>query len=404
MPELAPAVIRRLAGRIRRGTLAVEDDGDAWSGWTVGHGDPFVRVTVHDRRTYDAILRHSSNGLADSYLDGWWDTDDLTGLIALLIDNLEVPLAGLDRLGALASGPLSLVRRRRAPSKESDRRNVRAHYDLPVELFTAMLDETMTYSCAVFETPETHLVDAQRAKLDRICTKLDLGPDDHVVEIGTGWGGFAVHAATHYGCRVTTTTLSRSQRELALRRVAEAGLADRVTVLGSDYRDLEGTFDKLVSIEMIEAVDWRRYDTFFATCRRLLRPDGLMLLQAITIADRSFERAKHHDDFIRRMVFPGGCIPSVTAMVDSLTRATDLRVLDLEDIGRHYAATLRAWHENVEKHWADVAATGLDERFHRLWSLYLCYCEAAFLERHISDVQVVIAGPRYRPRFEVRPR
>jgi cyclopropane-fatty-acyl-phospholipid synthase len=404
MPELAPAVIRRLAGRIRRGTLAVEDDGDAWSGWTVGHGDPFVRVTVHDRRTYDAILRHSSNGLADSYLDGWWDTDDLTGLIALLIDNLEVPLAGLDRLGALASGPLSLVRRRRAPSKESDRRNVRAHYDLPVELFTAMLDETMTYSCAVFETPETHLVDAQRAKLDRICTKLDLGPDDHVVEIGTGWGGFALHAATRYGCRVTTTTLSRSQRELALRRVAEAGLADRVTVLGSDYRDLEGTFDKLVSIEMIEAVDWRRYDTFFATCRRLLRPDGLMLLQAITIADRSFERAKHHDDFIRRMVFPGGCIPSVTAMVDSLTRATDLRVLDLEDIGRHYAATLRAWHENVEKHWADVAATGLDERFHRLWSLYLCYCEAAFLERHISDVQVVIAGPRYRPRFEVRPR
>jgi cyclopropane-fatty-acyl-phospholipid synthase len=404
MPELAPAVIRRLAGRIRRGTLAVEDDGDAWSGWTVGHGDPFVRVTVHDRRTYDAILRHSSNGLADSYLDGWWDTDDLTGLIALLIDNLEVPLAGLDRLGALASGPLSLVRRRRAPSKESDRRNVRAHYDLPVELFTAMLDETMTYSCAVFETPETHLVDAQRAKLDRICTKLDLGPDDHVVEIGTGWGGFALHAATRYGCRVTTTTLSRSQRELALRRVAEAGLADRVTVLGSDYRDLEGTFDKLVSIEMIEAVDWRRYDTFFATCRRLLRPDGLMLLQAITIADRSFERAKHHDDFIRRMVFPGGCIPSVTAMVDSLTRATDLRVLDLEDIGRHYAATLRAWHENVEKHWADVAATGLDERFHRLWSLYLCYCEAAFLERHISDVQMVIAGPRYRPRFEVRPR
>ena len=404
MPELAPAVIRRLAARIRRGTLAVEDDGDAWSGWTVGHGDPFVRVTVHDRRTYDAILRHSSNGLADSYLDGWWDTDDLTGLIALLIDNLEVPLAGLDRLGALASGPLSLVRRRRAPSKESDRRNVRAHYDLPVELFTAMLDETMTYSCAVFETPETHLVDAQRAKLDRICTKLDLGPDDHVVEIGTGWGGFALHAATRYGCRVTTTTLSRSQRQVAVDRVAEAGLDDRVTVLGSDYRDLEGTYDKLVSIEMIEAVDWRLHDTFFATCRRLLAPDGLMLLQAITIADRSFQRAKHHDDFIRRMVFPGGCIPSVTAIGDSLTRATDLRVLDLEDIGRHYAATLRAWHENVEKHWSEVEAAGLDGRFHRLWSLYLCYCEAAFLERHISDVQLVIAGPRYRPPLGVRPR
>ncbi len=404
MAELAPTVIRRLAARIRRGTLTVEDDGPGGRGWTAGAGEPRVQVTVHDRRTYDAILRHGSNGLADSYLDGWWDTDDLTGLIALLIDNLEVALAGLDRLGALAGGPMSLVRRHRAPSKESDRRNVRAHYDLPVELFTAMLDETMTYSCAVFETPEMHLVDAQRAKLDRICTKLGLTPDDHVVEIGTGWGGFALHAATHYGCRVTTTTLSRSQRELAIRRVAEAGLADRVTVLGSDYRDLEGTYDKLVSIEMVEAVDWRLHDTFFATCQRLLRPDGLMLLQAIVIADRSYERAKHHQDFIRRMVFPGGCLPSVTAICESLTRATSLRVLDTEDIGRHYAATLRAWHENVEKHWSAVEATGLDERFHRLWSLYLCYCEAAFLERHISDVQMVVGGPRYRPPLAVRAR
>jgi len=404
MAEIAPTVLRRLAARIRRGTLTVEDDGPGWSGWTEGRGEPHVRVTVHDRRTYDAILRHGSNGLADSYLDGWWDTDDLTGFVALLIDNLAVPLAGLDRVGALASGPLSRVRRRRAPNPASDRRNVRAHYDLPVELFTAMLDETMTYSCAVFETPETHLVDAQRAKLDRICTKLDLGPGDHVVEIGTGWGGFALHAATHYGCRVTTTTLSRSQQEVARRRVAEAGLIDRITVLGSDYRDLEGTYDKLVSIEMIEAVDWRLHDTFFATCQRLLRPDGLMLLQAIVIADRSYERAKHHQDFIRRMVFPGGCLPSVTAICESLTRATSLRVLDTEDIGRHYAATLRAWHENVEKHWSEVEATGLDERFHRLWSLYLCYCEAAFLERHISDVQMVVAGPRYRPPLAVRAR
>jgi cyclopropane-fatty-acyl-phospholipid synthase len=404
MPELAATLIRRLAGRLPRGTLVVDDRSPGGGSWTAGHGEPTVHVTVHDARAYDALLRHGSNGLADGYLDGWWDTDDLTGLIRLLIDNLSGPLGALDRLGAMTSGPLSLARRLTAPTKDADRRNVRAHYDLPVELFTAMLDETMTYSCAVFETPGADLADAQRAKLDRICTKLDLGPDDHVVEIGTGWGGFAVHAATHYGCRVTTTTLSRSQRRVALERVQEAGLGDRVTVLGDDYRDLRGTYDKLVSIEMIEAVDWRLHGTFFATCERLLRPDGLLLLQAIVIADRSYERAKHHQDFIRRMIFPGGCIPSVTAICDSLTRATGLRLLDTEDIGRHYATTLRAWHERVDAHWSEVEAAGMDERFHRLWALYLDYCEAAFLERHISDVQMVIAGPAYRTPLAVRPR
>jgi cyclopropane-fatty-acyl-phospholipid synthase len=404
MSAVGPLVIRGLARRIRRGTLTVEDGSIAGGGFTVGHGEPSVRVAVHDLRTYDAIIRHSSVGLAESYLDGWWDTDDLTGLIRVLLDNLEVPLKGLDRIGNLASRPMSAVRRHRAPSKDRDRTNVRAHYDLPVELFVATLDETMTYSCGVFETAESDLFDAQQAKLDRICVKLGLGPDDHVVEIGTGWGSFALHAAGRYGCRVTTTTLSRSQRQVAQRRVEEAGLADLITVLGSDYRDLIGTYDKLVSVEMIEAVDWRMHDTFFATCQRLLRPDGLMFLQAITIADRSYERAKHHDDFIRRMVFPGGCIPSVNAIVGSLTRATDMRVLDLEDIGVHYATTLRLWRQNAQKHWAEVEEAGLDDRFHRLWDLYLSYCEGAFLERHIGDVQMVIGGPRYRPPVAVRTR
>jgi cyclopropane-fatty-acyl-phospholipid synthase len=397
-------VVRRLARHLRRGTLVVEDAASGWGGWRAGTGGPSVRVTVHDTRAYGALLRHGSNGLADGYLEGWWDTEDLTGLIRLLGDNLSGPLGVLDRWGAVAAVPLSRVRRHRAPTPASDRRNVRAHYDLPVELFSAMLDETMTYSCAVFETPGMCLADAQRAKLDRICTKLDLGPDDHVVEIGTGWGGFAVHAATHYGCRVTTTTLSVSQRQVALERVAAAGLSDRVTVLGDDYRDLEGTYDKLVSIEMIEAVDWRRHDEYFATCARLLRPEGLMLLQAIVIADRSFERAKLHQDFIRRLIFPGGCLPSITAICDSLTRATPLRLLDTEDIGRHYATTLQAWRRQVDARWSEVEAAGLDDRFHRLWTLYLAYCEAAFLDRHISDVQMVMAGDAYRPPLGVRAR
>ncbi len=401
MSDLAAVLARRLASRVRRGTLVVEGAG---GGFTVGGGDPVVRVTVHDRRTYGALLRRGSVGLAEGYVANWWDADNLTDLVRLLFDNLSTPLRRLDRLGQVASGPVSLWRRTRPPSKESDRRNVRAHYDLPAELFTATLDETMTYSCGIFERPSATLAEAQRAKLDRICAKLDLGPADHVVEIGTGWGSFALHAASAYGCRVTTTTVSRSQQEVAARRVAEAGLADRVQVLGVDYRDLEGTYDKLVSIEMIEAVDWRRHDAFFGTCERLLRPEGLMLLQAIVIADRSYERAKHHEDFIRRMIFPGGCIPSVTSICDSLTRATCLRLLDLEDIGRHYATTLRCWHENLDAHWPQVAEAGLDEKLHRLWQLYLCYCEGAFLERHVSDVQMVIAGAQFRPPLNLRPR
>jgi cyclopropane-fatty-acyl-phospholipid synthase len=400
LADLPAALARRLAASIRHGTLVVDGLG---GGWKVGSGEPSAHVTVHDRRAYGALLRRGSNGFAESYVAGWWDCDDLTGLVQLLIANLAPALRALDRLGEATNGPVSLWQRLHPPSKESDRRNVRSHYDLPADLFTAMLDESMTYSCGVFERPTSTLADAQLAKLDRICSKLDLQPSDHVVEIGTGWGSFALHAARTYGCRVTTTTVSRSQYEVATQRVADAGLSNLIRVLEADYRDLEGTYDKLVSIEMIEAVDWRRHDTFLAGCGRLLRPDGLMVLQAIVIADRSYDRAKHHQDFIRRMVFPGGCIPSVTAMSDSLTRATGLRIFDLEDIGRHYAATLRCWHDNIATHWDAVPANDADEKFRRLWRLYLCYCEAAFLERHISDVQMVIAGPQFRPSLSLRP-
>jgi cyclopropane-fatty-acyl-phospholipid synthase len=265
-----------------------------------------------------------------------------------------------------------------------------------------MLDETMMYSAAVFERPGMSLADAQRAKLDRLCKKLGLSASDHVVEIGTGWGGFAVHAATHYGCRVTTTTISAAQFDFASKRVADLGLGNLVTVLDQDYRDLGGSFDKLISIEMIEAVDWRQHDTFFATCASLLRPNGLMALQAITVDDRSFERAKNGTDFVREMIFPGGCIPSVEAIARALRRSTPMVVIDLEDIGRHYVETLQRWFDNVEAHRSDIAALGLDDRFQRLWDLYLCYCAGAFLERHISDVQMVMAMPDWQTPMTVR--
>jgi cyclopropane-fatty-acyl-phospholipid synthase len=256
-----------------------------------------------------------------------------------------------------------------------------------------MLDETMTYSSAIFDRPGLSLADAQRSKFDRLCTKLGLGTDDHVIEIGTGWGGFAVHAATSYGCRVTTTTISSAQFRYASKRVADAGLSDRVTVLDRDYRDLTGTFDKLVSIEMIEAVDWRRYDTFFGTCASLLRHDGLMALQAITVDDRSYDRAKNTTDFVLEFIFPGGCLPSVEAICRSLRRSTPLTVVDLEDIGRHYVETLHRWYQNTCRHRDEISSLGLDTRFQRLWDLYLCYCAGAFSERHISDVQMVMAMP-----------
>jgi cyclopropane-fatty-acyl-phospholipid synthase len=294
------------------------------------------------------------------------------------------------------------LRRFRPPSKHVDRNNIQAHYDVSNEFFELMLDETMMYSSALFAEPGTGLATAQRAKLDRLCTKLDLGPEDHVVEIGTGWGGFACHAAAHYGCRVTTTTISDAQFRYASKRVVEAGLADLVSVQNSDYRDLDGTYDKLVSIEMIEAVDWRQHDTFFATCAGLLHDRGLMALQAITVEDRSFERAKNGTDFVREYIFPGGCLPSLEAITRSVRRATPLVVVDVEDIGRHYAETLRRWDENVVARAGEVTALGLDTRFQRLWHFYLCYCEGAFLERHISDVQMVLAMPDWRAPLSVR--
>ena len=282
-----------------------------------------------------------------------------------------------------------------APSRSKDRRNVQAHYDISNEFFELMLDETMTYSCALFEHPATSLRDGQLAKIDRLCTMLELKPGDRLVEIGSGWGSFALHAAQRYGVYVTTTTISQAQRSYVDKRVAEAGLADRITVLGEDWRDLRGRFDKLVSVEMIEAVDWRHHDEFLASCSRLLTDDGLAALQAIVINDGSFERTKRHDDFISTMVFPGGCLPSVGSLKASAARASDLRIVYLDDIGHHYSETLRRWATNIAAHGPEVARLELGTEFHRLWDLYLAYCQAAFLEGHITDVQVLMAKPSW---------
>jgi cyclopropane-fatty-acyl-phospholipid synthase len=360
---------------------------------TSGAGDPGPTIVVQDERTWSALLRRGSRGLAESYMAGWWDTDDLTAVVQVAIRRTTGLRQFLDRTARRAGGLAAAVQRLRPPSKGRDRKNIAAHYDLSNDFFALMLDPTLAYSCAFFADTDTSLERAQLAKFDMIAAKLELGPDDHVVEIGTGWGGFALHAAAHHGCRVTTTTISEAQRALAERRVAEHGLSDRVSVLGLDYRDLHGRYDALVSIEMIEAVDWRRHDQFFATCARLLNDRGRMALQAITIEEASYERAKLHNDFIRAMVFPGGCLPSVSAIALSVARTSNLRIVDMQDIGSHYAETLRRWRANLEAKRPTAELLGFDERFWRFWMLYLCYCEAAFMERHISDVQLVLARP-----------
>lgn len=378
------------------GTLVVHERYDGrTSDFSFGEGLPVAELTVLGKGLYPALVFGGSKGFGRAYVNELWSSENLTDLVRFLLRLTQPRRRRLDALGRRFRFLFSLGRRSSSTSRDRD--NIHAHYDLSNEFFTLMLDETMAYSCAVFANGATTLYDAQVEKFDRICRKLALRPGEHVLEIGTGWGGFALHAAQHYGVRVTTTTISNEQRDLARQRVADAGLDDRIEVLDQHYRDLRGTYDALVSIEMIEAVDWRDYPSFFSSLERLVNDTGRVAIQAITINDQSFERAKIQPDFIRDLIFPGGCLPSVTAVSAALRDHTSLRVVDLEDIGLDYARTLSMWRDRVAEQRARVAELGFDDRFLRLWNLYLGYCEAAFLERHISDVQMVLhraASPR----------
>ncbi|MEO7920677.1 MAG: cyclopropane-fatty-acyl-phospholipid synthase family protein, partial [Thermoanaerobaculia bacterium] len=373
-------------------------------------------VRVRDPRTYRRIITGKSVGLGESYADGWWTTDDLTALLRVLDRSVRRVDPLLRSVRGLTGRVTDPIRRRRPPSLARDRDDIRAHYDLGNDFFERLLDETMMYSSAIFASPAVSLREASVHKLDRLCDRIGLTEEDHVLEIGTGWGGFAVHAAQRYGCRVTTTTISDRQYEYARARVAAAGLADRVTVLDCDYRELgsgggrpsrhaaDGPYDAIVSVEMIEAVDWREYETFFAACRSLLTPAGRMAMQAIVIPGQRFDQAKAHADFIKEVIFPGGCLPSVEALLTASAASSDLTVTDLEDIGLHYAETLRRWRANLDATATDLPAMGLDERFRRLWDFYLAYCEAGFDERDISAVQLVFARPGWEPAMHEQDR
>jgi cyclopropane-fatty-acyl-phospholipid synthase len=394
LDHIARKAVLSLLEKLKHGRITLIEDNHRYPSGDESHTAALqADVTVYHSQFYSRILFGGSIGAAEAYMEGLWSADDLTAVMRILALNQKA-FADMEKGLARFTAPLyKLYHYARKNTKGGSRKNILAHYDLGNDFYALFLDKTMTYSCGIFERQDSSLREASEAKYDRICRKLNLTTSDQVLEIGTGWGGFAMHAALNYGVHVTTATISDEQHQFAQNRIKAAGLEGRITLLKSDYRDLSGKFDKLVSIEMIEAVGHHFYATFFQTCSRLLKDDGIMALQAITIGDQIFNRHKRSVDFIKRYIFPGSCIPSITAISNAIAKATDLRLVHLEDITPHYARTLREWRRrffgNVDK----VRQMGYSDTFIRMWEYYLCYCEGGFAERYIGDVQMLFTKP-----------
>jgi len=380
--------------KLKKGHLTLIENGQKFE---FGHDKSIAAtITVNDAHFYGEIAFGGSIGAGEAYMLGYWSADNLTNVIRMMAANQQV-MDTLEGGYQWASKPLlKVLHWLNRNTADGSRKNIAAHYDLGNDFFKLWLDSNMMYSSAIFTPQDISLEAASNKKLQVICDKLDLKPTDHVVEIGTGWGGFAIYAASHYGCKVTSTTISQQQFDLANQRVIAANLQDKITLLFNDYRDLKGQFNKLVSIEMIEAVGHQFYDAYFAKCASLLMPDGMALIQAITIADQRFDAAKNSVDFIQRYIFPGSNIPSVTAMLSSITKVSDMRVYDCEDIGPHYATTLRKWRENFLSQLPTVRRLGYSEEFIKMWEFYLCYCEGGFAERVLGDVHLLLVKPENR--------
>lgn len=387
----AKSLVLQLMSRLKHGKIVLQDGNN-----TVEFGNDSTicaHVCVRESRFYRKVLFGGSIGAGEAYIQKMWEVDDLTALIRIMVLNMAL-LDKMDQGFAWILHPFRMLshklnRNDRAGSK----RNILAHYDLGNEMYKSFLDPTMMYSAARYEKETSSLAEASVHKLDLICQKLDLRPTDKVIEIGAGWCGFAIHAARNYGCHITTTTISDAQYEEGKKRIEEAGLSDRITLLKKDYRELSGRFDKLVSIEMIEAVGHEFLPVFFRMCNKVLKSDGKMLLQAITIKDQKYKQYLTGVDFIQRHIFPGGCVPSNSAMFELITRNSDMVVRHLEDFGFDYARTIRDWRHRFNRAFPALMKHGYDERFQRLWNFYLCYCEGGFLERAISVVHLVATRP-----------
>jgi cyclopropane-fatty-acyl-phospholipid synthase len=383
-------LLKTLAG-LRHGSLKLIDGAE-----THQFGDPHsglrACIAVHDERFFSSVLFGGEDGAGDAYMAGLWSSPDLVSVIRLAIRNLSHLQKGSAALSWLSRLVHRLRHLRRANSLEGSRRNIHEHYDLSNEFFRLFLDENMVYSAAIFDTPGATLADAQIEKIDRLCRKLSLERGDEVLEIGTGWGAFALHAARQYGCRVTTTTISRQQFEYSRELFAKSGEpGSRITLLLEDYRHLKGRFDHIVSIEMFEAVGLEHYDDFFGACDRLLTAEGSMAMQTITMNERGFAAYHKSSDWIQRRIFPGSELSSIREILSSLARATGMSLVGLEDIGMHYAETLAEWRRRFLARTGDVRQLGFDEPFLRMWDYYLAYCEGGFRERYVSDVQLVLS-------------
>ncbi|CAH1577437.1 SAM-dependent methyltransferase [Vibrio owensii] len=358
------------------------------------NGEP-VAATIEVKHPgfYSRLLQGGSIAAGEAYMDGWWDSPDLTALMKLMALNLRA----LDKLEEQGSWLTKLLYKfshwSNRNSEENSRKNIHAHYDLGNNLYEAFLDTNMLYSSALYNNADDSLEQAQINKMDRLCQQLELKPTDHVVEIGTGWGAMAIYMAEQYGCQVTTTTISEEQHAYAEQKIKERGLEDKITLLKEDYRNLTGTYDKLVSIEMIEAVGKQFLPSYIKVCESLLKSGGLMAIQAITIADQRYDYYSNNVDFIQKYIFPGGFLPSVTSLTQATTKYSDLVTRDLFDIGLDYAKTLNEWHLRFNRAESEVRSFGYDDRFVRMWRYYLSYCEGGFLARTISAVHMTFQRP-----------
>lgn len=390
--RMARSFIHRQLQQLECGCIEWLEDGQETI-FGDAHSTLRARLTVLDGRFYTKLLLEGSVGAGEAFMDGWWHSEQLTVLVRIFARNMALLDQMESGLAKLSKPALKLLSWRQRNTLEQARRNISAHYDLGNDLYRLFLDESMMYSSAVYPHAGASLEQAQQHKLRLLCDSLQLKPTDHLLEIGTGWGSLAIFAATEYGCHVTTTTISQQQFDYTKARIDALGLGGKITLLCRDYRLLDGQFDKLVSVEMIEAVGEQYLDSYFAKCASLLKPDGLMALQAITIADQRFEQYKTGVDFIQKFIFPGGFLPSITRMTTALTTQTDLVVRQLRDIGFDYARTLHDWQQRFNAELDTVRQLGYPERFIRMWQFYLSYCEGGFLERSTSTVQLVLAKP-----------
>ncbi len=392
--KLARSLVFKSLTAIRHGHLVLVDRGERQE---FGRTDLELTSTVRVQHPdfYRRVAFGGTIAAGESYMDGLWTCSDLTVLVRIMVRNQEAQQKLEGGLARLAVPLKRLLHNLNDNTRTGSRRNIAAHYDLGNNFYQLFLDPTMAYSCGIFERDDSTLEEASTAKFDRICRKLGLTPDMKVLEIGTGWGGFAIHAARDYGCHVTTTTISQQQHDLAAEKITACGLNNRITLLQQDYRDLTGQFDRLVSIEMIEAVGHRHLPTYFRTCSDRLKPDGAALIQAITMPDHHYERYLKAPDFINRYIFPGSCCPALHAISEAVARETDLCLTNLEDISPHYARTLREWRTAFHANLEQVMGMGFDERFIRMWEFYLCYCEGGFAESFTGDLQLLFTKPLY---------